>query len=314
MGCTRGSYGTSTTRFNPHFAVKRHENCYDHSELRCIKYRLRRGIKNCGTNCGVSRGKARRSVTDWSDLTQELDAWRESNLCAEFWLRDDDAGAPEDSLKRLIGLCREYGIPANFAAIPAHSTAATAELIVRLKDAHVLIHGYAHTDHATKGERKTEYSAARPIDAVEREWGNAIRLIDQIYGTRALCVFVPPWNRMASALKQRLSEAGFIGYSALGTRSAATVKNLAVANVHVDLFDSRRGTFRGCDATLTGIVQHLRAKRIGTIDSSEPTGVMTHHLVFDAACWSFLRKLFDSTTGRQDVRWCAAPEIFGIAT
>ena len=178
----------------------------------------------------------------------------------------------------------------------------------------MLVHGYAHVDHAADGERKTEYSAVRSVDEVEREWRDAINLIDQHYGCRALPVFVPPWNRIAPTLETRLANIGFVGFSGLGARATAIAHQLAVANVHVDLFDSRRGAFRGCDAVLTGIVQHLRAKRTGEHDRTEPTGVMTHHLVLDADCWSFLRQLFDSTTGRGDVRWCAAPEIFGIET
>ena len=251
-------------------------------------------------------------MSDWSSLAQELEAWRDAGSRGELWLRDDDAGAPEKSLRKLVELCREYEIPANFAAIPANGTAATGELIAGLDHARVLVHGYAHADHAAAGERKTEYSAARSVAEVEDEWRDAIALTNEIYGTRALPVFVPPWNRIAPTLENRLANAGFVGFSSLGVRPTATSHNLAVANVHVDLFDSRRGAFRGHEAALAGIVTHLRAKRMGDADPGEPTGVMTHHLVFDAECWSFLQQLFDSTAGRSDVCWCAAPEIFGI--
>ena len=244
-------------------------------------------------------------MSGWWALSAELDAWRDAGLCAELWLRDDDAGAAAAPLHQLVDLCGEYGIPANFAAIPTASTPATADLIATLDSAFVFVHGYAHADHSGADERKSEYSCTRPFGEMEAEWREGIRMIEDLYGDNALRVFVPPWNRMPSDLQLRLADAGFIGYS-------ARAHDLAVINVHVDLFDSRTHAFRGDEISLSGIVQHLRAKRTGNADPGEPTGVMTHHLVFDDAAWSFLRQLFAATGLEDGTRWLAGRRIFEI--
>ena len=252
-------------------------------------------------------------MSSWDDLTQELDAWREASRHVEFWLRDDDAGKVEDPLIRLVDLCGEYRVPANFAAIPANSTTETAHLFDTLDDGFVLVHGYAHVDHAGAGERKAEFSITRPAADMEKDWVEGLRLVREIYGVKAISVFVPPWNRMAPELQAQLAKAGFTGYSGLGARASKIAYKLAIANVHVDMIDSRKHAFRGEEPTLTSVLHHLRAKRAGQVDSTEPTGVMTHHLVFDDDSWVFLRQLFAATVHQDCVRWLSGREIFGIA-
>ncbi len=252
-------------------------------------------------------------MSSWQALTDELDAWREAGRCAELWLRDDDAGRAEDPLVRLVELCGEYQIPANFAAIPTHSAPETADLFSSLDDVFVLVHGYAHVDHAGAGERKTEFSTNRATDDMENEWSEGLRLIEDIFGPKALRVFVPPWNRMACGLKAPLAAAGFTGYSGLGARTSKIEHTLAVANVHVDVIDSRRHAFRGSERTLAGIVEHLQAKRADRADPSEATGIMTHHLVLDDESWLFVRKLFAATSRQDGVRWRSGGDIFGLS-
>ena len=253
-------------------------------------------------------------MTGWSDLAAELDAWSEKSATVEFWLRDDDAGAAAPALKRLVEICSNHDIPASFAAIPTLATTEAAELLTDLRSAGVLVHGYAHTDHSGPQERKTEYSSFRDPSAVALEWREALRLVHEIFGTRAIAVFVPPWNRMAPSLQKQLAEAGFKGFSGLGYRNAVREHNLTVTNVHVDVYDSRKHSFRGEAATLDQLIGHLAAKREGGADADEATGIMTHHLDFDEDCWSFLDKLLASTRRRSGVRWLSAADIFGIAT
>ena len=56
---------------------------------------------------------------DWSDLTDELDAWRAEGRIASLWWRDDDAVAPAPALDRLAGLAGEHGVTVGLAVIPA---------------------------------------------------------------------------------------------------------------------------------------------------------------------------------------------------
>ena len=54
---------------------------------------------------------------------------------------------------------------------------------------------------------------------------------------------------------------------------------------------------------LDQIVTHLRDRRAGRA-LEEPTGVMTHHLVHDEDCWTFLRTLVTCVAAHPAAAWC----------
>ena len=66
-------------------------------------------------------------VTQWSDLTQELDAWTADGRRATLWWRDDDAAEPDAALERLLALAATHGLPLALAVIPARATRALAQ-------------------------------------------------------------------------------------------------------------------------------------------------------------------------------------------
>jgi hypothetical protein len=60
----------------------------------------------------------------------------------------------------------------------------------------------------------------------------------------------------------------------------------------VDVIDWKNGrAFLGEQACLGLFLGHLQARRNGKADRDEPTGLLTHHIVHDAATWRFLQKL-----------------------
>ena len=78
-------------------------------------------------------------------------------------------------------------------------------------------------------------------------------------------------------------------------------------NTHVDLIAWRRGrAFIGADAAIERLVAHLKARREGAADPSEPTGILTHHLDLDAAAWQFLAELFARTRAHGAATWIDA--------
>ena len=83
-------------------------------------------------------------------------------------------------------------------------------------------------------------------------------------------------------------------------------------NTHVDLIAWRRGrAFIGVDAAIGRLVEHLKARREGTVDQAEPTGILTHHLDLDGAAWQFLGELFLRTRAHAAATWIDAHAVFG---
>ena len=86
-------------------------------------------------------------------------------------------------------------------------------------------------------------------------------------------------------------------------------------NTHVDLIAWRRDrAFIGVEAAVDRLVAHLAARRAGTVEPEEPTGILTHHLDFDAAPWPFLAELFARTREHGAATWVDVGTAFAGVT
>ncbi len=250
----------------------------------------------------------------WDALASELEAWQRSGRSASLWWRDDDAGAPSSALARLIDLAAENGVPVCLAAVPAESGTEFVDLVEPHPPIMVAVHGLAHRNHAPPGARKAEFGAHRPLPDMIGEIEAASAKIAGLFGSRALPVFVPPWNRLAPALVTHLPGAGLRGLSTLKARaSAEPAPGLRQVNAHVDVIDWRgtRG-FRGEEASLADVIAHLRARRTGAADPDEPTGLLTHHRVLDGPAWGFLARFLGQVRARNGACWPSLRKIFNL--
>ena len=250
----------------------------------------------------------------WRDLTDELDRWADADRTAGFWWRDDDAEAPSPALDRLLALqdCGPTGkIPLSLAVIPAPAGPGLAARLVHESQISVLQHGWAHANHAPWGERTIELGPHRPADAVLSELIDGRERLARLFGRHFLPVVVPPWNRIDAAVAAALPAHAYRGLSSDGARAKQHGNGFTVANVHIDIFRWQKpACFIGTDIALGQAVRHLAARRLGTVDPTEPTGLMTHHLQHDAGCWQFLERFLAVTASHPSVRYLPAAEIF----
>lgn len=252
-------------------------------------------------------------MTSWAALSQELDAWQASGRRATLWWRDDDAVAPTAALERLLDLARETGVPLALAVIPARASQRLAARLARAEAAPaVLQHGFAHLNHAAAGEKKIELGGQRPGEAVLEELSRGRAMLVAVFGESTGAVLVPPWNRIAEALVPALTGLGYRGLSTFQPRPRPeAAPGLVQVNTHVDMLRWRapRG-FAGEAAALSALVGHLAARRAGTADSAEPTGLLSHHLAQDAAAWAFLGALLRRLSAHPAVRFLDAEAAF----
>ncbi len=251
-------------------------------------------------------------MTRWDALDSELDTWAAAGRVPDFWLRDDDAQEPSPALDRLLDIAGTNAVPLALAVIPAGAGEALAKRLEKAPWTNVLQHGYAHRNHAGAEDKKCELGPARPAEHVIAEIAVGRQSLEALFGARALPVMVPPWNRIAPHLVPMLPEIGFAGLSRFGPRERAqAVSGLAQTNTHVDIIDWRgsRG-FVGEEVALRAIVEHLAARRGGQVDTSEPTGILTHHRDHDGACWAFLGALLTRLAGHG--AWRSADMLFDV--
>jgi hypothetical protein len=259
-------------------------------------------------------------MTIWSRLAAELDLWRDAGRQATFWWRDDDACRDTPALQRLLAVAQDAKVPVALAVVPALLEPSLAAALAQADMATAIQHGYAHRNHAPHGARNWELGAHRPVDVMAAELESGRNDLERVFGRRFAPILVPPWNRIDDAVVERLPGSGFTGLSTFGPRQQLhPVAGVVQCNTHVDLIAWRRDrAFIGVEAAVDRLVAHLAARRVGTVAPEEPTGLLTHHLDFDAtpwpAPWSFLSGLFARTKAHGTAAWIDARTAFAPVT
>lgn len=231
-------------------------------------------------------------------LLDEIDRRQNTGRPLRLWLRDDDAVEPTPALDRLLALTARYEVPLLLAAIPAFTGAALAGRLTGEGHVRVAVHGWAHQNHAGPGEKNQELGAHRPAGRVLAELGDGFEKLAALHGGRFVPMLVPPWNRIAPEVVAGLPALGYKALSVFGPEKPAP---LALLNTHVDIIDWR-GTRGGRPGeAVIGDLVRLSQTHDG------PIGLLTHHLVHDAAAWDVMALVFEATGGL----WQDAAELVG---
>lgn len=238
-----------------------------------------------------------------TDIAAVLDRFSEAGRVARFWLRDDDAIEPTPALDRLLAITKAHGVPVALAVIPEPTGEALAARLCMAPHISVAVHGWRHANHATTPSKKRELGADRPAGVVLAELAAGFAKLAGLHGDRFQPVLVPPWNRIDPGVLPGLPDLGFRAFSVYGPETPAV---LPMINTHVDVMDWH-GT-RGCrdhDDLRREIVA-----RLGTcFQTGDTLGLLTHHLVHDAAVWAFLEDLLETTLKHPACRWAGLPEL-----
>jgi hypothetical protein len=244
-------------------------------------------------------------VTDWQPLERELDRWQENGREAALWLRDDDAEAPTAALDSLLAITAAHGVAVLLAMIPVRTIAALAERLHGVRHVEPAVHGVRHHNHAGAGEKKSELGEARAADVVLAELGAARQRMAGLFPSLS-GILVPPWNRIAPAVAERIGEAGFTALSAFGWRPAGSgVRQL---NTHVDLIDWKgQGRWRDLDEVIALLSEALATSR--TSHGHAPIGILSHHLRGNAGTRRLLDDMFEGTARLPGLRWASAKQL-----
>ncbi|MFK8080351.1 MAG: polysaccharide deacetylase family protein [Granulosicoccus sp.] len=233
-------------------------------------------------------------------LTKALDDRAVSGHPVSFWLRDDDAIAPCESLDALLKLTASFSVPLTLAVIPAHTGLALAQRLDACSGVSVAVHGWSHTNYAGADEKKQELGNHRALNEVTAELQRGFRRLSEWHPSRFVPLLVPPWNRIASDVANQIGALGFKGLSTFGEEKPGCPRSV---NTQVDIIDWK-GTRGGRPANeladeVTMQVQNGRSA----------IGILTHQLVHDEAAWHFLRQLFEVSSAHAGARWVSVSEL-----
>jgi hypothetical protein len=255
-------------------------------------------------------------VSEGTDFTEALrrllDPVAEAGRHIDVWWRDDDAVEPSPALDTLLAAANRHAVPLALAVIPEPAVPALGERLANESDTIVVFqHGFAHRNHAPKGEKAAELGVHRPPAAVMAELGHGRVKLEDLFGARFLPVLTPPWNRIAADIAARRRAAGLLG---LTTFARMHADDPACINTHVDIIDWKGGRcFAGYGKMLKVLEEEIgrRAGGAGKGDP-EPLGLLTHHLDHDDGCRDFIDVFLSATAGHPAVRWPPLAELFGF--
>lgn len=241
------------------------------------------------------------SIDPWDILKDELDLWQSQGRVASFWWRDDDAVRPGPKLERLLRTAGD--VPLSLAVIPEDVDPDLAALLAAYPQASVLQHGYSHRNLAPETEKKSEFPASRDMANALIDLTVGKDTLMALFGDRFRPVLVPPWNRIGDPLPSNLHA---IGLKGLSTYRRKTRKDIGIRciDTHCDIVAWRTTrAFIGDEHALVAVTEHLQARRSASV-FEEPTGMMSHHIVHDEGCWSFLARFVETVNDHPAAVWC----------
>ncbi len=244
-------------------------------------------------------------MSSWEQFDMALDAAARRGETIRVWWRDDDAGRDDPALSRLLDLAERHGSPLALAVVPSWLEPATQGRIAASSRTTVLQHGFAHANHARTGGKSIELGG-RDVETILDELRRGFEVLRDAFGATFLEVLVPPWNRIDSALLPRLPDGSYRGLSVYGRRQGLeAAPGVTLVNTHVDLVN-----WRG-DRGFVGETPMLE-QLIDLLESDEPIGILTHHLVMDEAGWTFLERLLAVLIRHPATKLCPAPYLFEL--
>ena len=249
---------------------------------------------------------------DWQALIAELDRWAFAGRRVELWLRDDDAIAPSAQLDRLAALSERFAVPVLLATIPLLAEEALAQ---RLESAPLLFpcqHGVRHENHAPAPQKKAEVGSHRPPDVVLADIAQGWRRLHELFGTRALPVFVPPWNRIDPAIALALPSIGLVGLSCFRKFSLGAPGGPVLVNSDLDLIDWHGGRSGRSAEDLLAEMLVLLASRRTQKEGGTQFGLLLHHRDHDAASWTFLESLLARIGGHAAIDFVTPQALFAL--
>jgi peptidoglycan/xylan/chitin deacetylase (PgdA/CDA1 family) len=254
-------------------------------------------------------------MTDhWGRVRAELDVWAERKRVAAFWWRDDDAQDASDRLKAMLAVARQFDVTIGLSVIPLKLKPRLPAMLARAREAQVLVHGFAHENHAPPGQAKREFGGSRSLPQIEDDLTRGRKLLTEAFGGRVLPVLVPPWNRIAQRALPLLPGLGFRGLSTWKPRfKTQPVRGLVQVNTHLDVIDWRRGRVIKDERLIAGLLlRKLRWRRERRARASEPLGLLTHHAYWGPEMERIVANLLAATRAHPAAHWQSPASAFGL--
>lgn len=236
----------------------------------------------------------------FAGLKSRLEQSQDEGQPLHVFFRDDDVDEDEPSLRRLLNLFLDRGVPVSLGVIPGRLTGQAISTLARQSSSfpHVIElcqHGWKHINHEKSG-RKCEFGVSRTFPEQLQDIANGQAKMSEAFGENFYPAFIPPWNRCTEETYRVLDQLGFLMLSQLQSDSPAAGYNFRECPVTLDLYRWRGGARLRPPEEIVGEL----ALQIGQRDT---VGIMLHHKVMNDESFLFLDLLIQTLSGYPVVRF-----------
>jgi len=214
----------------------------------------------------------------------------------DVFFRDDDVDEDEESLRLLLALFLRRGAPVILGVIPGGLSASAVGLLAAHPGAIELTqHGWRHLNHEPEG-RKCEFGPSRTFGEQLDDIARGKARMTEAFGPGWFPAFIPPWNRCTAETCRALDELGFEVLSRNRGAASYPGHRLREFPVTLDLYRWRDGAVPRPEAEVVGDLA-------GQVAGREPIGIMLHHKVMTAGCFSLVEGLLEAFSRSPVVRY-----------
>ena len=242
-------------------------------------------------------------MRDW--LKPVADALYERTTPLRIFIRDDDAGWHDESLKRLVELCDREETTLDLAVIPTALSVGTGVWLASRIGSRLRCHqhGFQHVSHATTG-RKCEFGVERSLELQRSDLRRGWALLLQLLQGRVDEIFTPPWNRCSQSTVDALNELGFLALSRDAGAAPLRLGELRSLPVHVDWMKMRLDGQP--DLHDLGVAIATACRRESEL------GLMLHHAVMADADFAALGELLQLLRGLDGVEFVTMRSLIAV--
>lgn len=249
------------------------------------------GAQNtCDLILSSAPSKRSQKIDPWTALADEFTKWDGLKTKPFIWFRDDDVSKVTPAFERIVTLFATHQIDLYAAAIPGLITENSLKDLSRdYPNVTFLQHGYDHSNHALKGEKKIELGGTWALDKAQQSLLDGKAKLEDLFDERFKPIMVPPWNRIDNDFLVFTTSA----YEAVSLyQNPAPDAALKHINCQIDLIDwKNQKSFIGTEAALNHLILELQKRRLGIIALDQPIGILLHHLDHTTELTNFLQRL-----------------------
>jgi peptidoglycan/xylan/chitin deacetylase (PgdA/CDA1 family) len=191
----------------------------------------------------------------------------------------------EDTLGRLLDICRRHQAAINLAVIPGSLTNDGARFLREHVSSHpelveVHQHGWMHVNHEPQG-KKCEFGQARCFAEQREDIAAGKARMDEAFGNAWFRAFTPPWNRCTEETRRALEELGFSVLSTDGYVRRTPDYRFQQIPITLDVFRWKGNrTLRPAEEIVGELIVQMERR--------QTVGILLHHKVMDSVAFHFL--------------------------